>query len=522
MPVGKSLTGDRALVARRALEAKNVVSGFVNDDASGHQTFVLALGRDDGKVVVYEESATDPTTPATSTPDSPFYELNIALYRTSTATPDALLFTTTSRLPFSGTVDSRQLQIGAETWLMLTSAKTSLGGSLASAVPWFILGGGLIAALIMAGVVGVLAHRRRYASAQVEQRTEDLQLTLTKLETARETADDANRSKSAFLSRMSHELRTPLNAVLGFAQVLRLGELDHDQDEAVHQILKGGKHLLGLINEVLDISRIETGDLQLSTEAVLVTDVLRESADLIRPLAAERSIHIVGDRQNTCDFYVFADRQRLTQILLNLLSNAVKFNHRGGTVAITCEQLSTRLRIKVTDSGPGIRPDQVGLLFTPFERLGADRTDIEGTGIGLALSRRLAEAMSGTLDVETVFGQGSTFWVELPVVEGPVERYDRLHGDRARPEPATAETIGSSGGALHRGQPRQPPARTTRAEGPRRRRDHPRDARTPRHRSRPTTSPCARPARPAPSRHDRRRDPSSGSARIPRRRLSPS
>ena len=102
----------------------------------------------------------------------------------------------------------------------------------------------------------------RYASAQVEERTEDLRFTLSKLEAARETADDANRSKSEFLSRMSHELRTPLNAVLGFAQVLRLGELDHDQDEAVHQILKGGKHLLRLINEVLDISRIETGKLQ--------------------------------------------------------------------------------------------------------------------------------------------------------------------------------------------------------------------------------------------------------------------
>jgi signal transduction histidine kinase/ActR/RegA family two-component response regulator len=250
----------------------------------------------------------------------------------------------------------------------------------------------------------------------------------TALRQAQEAADAANRSKSEFLSRMSHELRTPLNAVLGFGQLLELEELTAQQSEAVVHILKGGRHLLDLIDEVLDISRIETGRLPLSPEPVLVSELLRDTVDLIRPLATQRSVHLLADGANTCQAYVFADRQRLKQILLNLLSNAVKYNRSGGTVTVSCGAPDdSRLRINVTDTGPGIGAEHLALLFLPFERLGAERTDTEGTGIGLALSRRLAEAMGGTLDVVTTLGQGSTFWVELPLVEGPVERYERLN-----------------------------------------------------------------------------------------------
>jgi CheY-like chemotaxis protein len=228
---------------------------------------------------------------------------------------------------------------------------------------------------------------------------------------------------------MSHELRTPLNAVLGFAQILDLDELDENRQEAVDQILRGGKHLLGLINEVLDISRIESGDLALSSESVQVSDVVSETVDLIRPLAQQRSIQLHGERHACWGNHVFADRQRLKQILLNLLSNAVKYNRLHGSVTILCEQPDpARLRIKIADTGPGITEDQIGRLFVPFERLGAERTDIEGTGIGLALSRRLAEAMGGVLGVESVPGEGSVFWVELPVVEGPLERLERVAG----------------------------------------------------------------------------------------------
>ncbi len=439
--VGTRLDTDRERLARRALDTRDLVSALVRDTSTGRTTLVLAFGRDDG-LVVYQESAVDPTRPVPSTADSPFRALDVVLYRSPTASSDELVITTTADLPLPGSADRRVLKVGADRWLLVTSANESLAGSLAQSVPWIILGVGLTAALIAGGIVELLTRRREYALALVDERTATLRQTLDDLEAAREAADAANRSKSGFLSRMSHELRTPLNAVSGFAQLLELGDLDQEQREAVDQILKGGNHLLELINEVLDISRIESGDLALSPEPVLASSVLSDAMELIRPLASQHSIQLVGDRHATCGTYVFADRQRLKQILLNLLSNAVKYNRVGGTVSVSCEQPEpTRLRLKVADTGPGLRPDQLSRLFVPFERLGADRTDIEGTGIGLALSRRLAEAMGGTLDVDSRLGQGSTFYVELPLVEGPVERYERLDGRGQVPEVGRATGV---------------------------------------------------------------------------------
>jgi PAS domain S-box-containing protein len=262
---------------------------------------------------------------------------------------------------------------------------------------------------------------------------------------ARIAAEDANRSKSEFLSRMSHELRTPLNAILGFGQLLELDELTPDQREATTQILRGGRHLLDLINEVLDISRIETGSLALSPEPVAVADQLVDAVELMRPMADQHGIHLVADAGRTCPDYVFADRQRLKQVLLNLISNAVKYNRRGGTVALGCEHGEGTVRIRVSDTGAGIPADRLAKLFTPFERLGAEQTGIEGTGIGLALSQRLAEAMGGELGVESTVGSGSTFWLELPTAEGPVERYERL---TPPPMPA-APAVGDQRCVLH-------------------------------------------------------------------------
>ena len=256
---------------------------------------------------------------------------------------------------------------------------------------------------------------------------------------AREAAEEANRSKTEFLSRMSHELRTPLNAVLGFAQLLELDDLSPDQRESVADILKAGRHLLDLIDEVLDITRIEAGRLSLSQEPVPVRDLILETLRLMRPVAETSGIHLAPPSADGCDGYVLADRQRLKQILLNLLSNAVKYNRPGGTVAVSCEPVGDdRLAIDVADTGPGIRPEQVPLIFTPFERLGAEHSDVEGTGIGLALSRRLAEAMGGSLDLTTAAGRGSTFRVELAVAEGPVERYERLSGGPGGPTPPSS------------------------------------------------------------------------------------
>jgi len=232
---------------------------------------------------------------------------------------------------------------------------------------------------------------------------------------AREEAERANRAKSEFLSRMSHELRTPLNAVLGFAQLLTSEPLAGEARDNVQQILKGGQHLLDLINEVLDISRIEAGRLSLSLEPVGVRDVVRHVAEMVAPLTAPRNISLVVDDVDPSRAVV-ADRQRLGQILLNLISNAVKYNRPNGRVTVGFDTVSaTRLRITVTDTGAGIRPEKMQLLFSPFERLGAETTSTEGTGLGLALSRGLAEAMGASLGVSSEVDRGSTFWIELKV-----------------------------------------------------------------------------------------------------------
>jgi PAS domain S-box-containing protein len=244
---------------------------------------------------------------------------------------------------------------------------------------------------------------------------------------AQAAAEAANRAKSEFLSRMSHELRTPLNSVLGFGQLLEIDYLSDTQRDAVGHILKGGRHLLGLINEVLDISRIETGDLRLSPESVRLAELIEEAISLMRPMVEQRGMKLVVDQPDESTGYVFADRQRAKQVLLNLLSNAVKYNRPKGTVVVSCARVSdSRVRISVADTGMGIPSDRIGMLFTPFERLGAEHGVEEGTGIGLALSKRLTEAMSGTLTMTSTQGQGSTFTVELPSAEGPVERYERL------------------------------------------------------------------------------------------------
>jgi PAS domain S-box-containing protein len=245
------------------------------------------------------------------------------------------------------------------------------------------------------------------------------------LDAARQEADRANRAKSEFLSRMSHELRTPMNSVLGFAQLLERDErLTEDQRASVHYITSGGRHLLQLIDEVLDIARIEAGRLPLSPEPVAVCDLIEDAVALVRPLAAERRISISVDRED-CSRHVRADRQRLKQVLLNLLSNAVKYNRQAGAIHVSCELVElARFRIAVTDTGPGIAHDQLDRLFIPFDRLGAEQSGAEGTGIGLALSKGLVEAMAGSIGVDSRPGEGSTFWIEFARIEDPVERIE--------------------------------------------------------------------------------------------------
>ncbi|MGH7504473.1 MAG: hybrid sensor histidine kinase/response regulator, partial [Longimicrobiales bacterium] len=223
----------------------------------------------------------------------------------------------------------------------------------------------------------------------------------------------------------SHELRTPMNSILGFGQLLARKELPSDQRRAVDHIMKAGQHLLSLINEVLDIARIEANRQHLSPEPVRVRTALNEALSLIRPLAAQHACEVDPEIVVDDDVYVQADRQRLAQVLLNFLSNAVKYNRPGGRVWLTCDVREERVRLGVHDTGRGIEPDRIADLFVPFARLGAEQTDVEGTGLGLALSKRLVEAMGGSIDVESEAGVGSTFWLDLERVESPVQRIMR-------------------------------------------------------------------------------------------------
>jgi signal transduction histidine kinase len=241
--------------------------------------------------------------------------------------------------------------------------------------------------------------------------------TEAELRNARDLAEAANQAKSEFLSRLSHELRTPLTAMIGFADLLLTDPLDPQQEHHVRTILKAGDHLLALVNDILDISRIEEGRLSLSPEPVAVGHAVVEVLDLTRPMAGElaTTVRVKGISD---ELIVAADHQRLKQVLLNFVSNAIKYNRRGGWVEITAKSHDGNCRISVQDSGPGLRREEMARLFAPFERLSAATSGVEGTGLGLALSKSLTEAMGGRIGVESRVGKGSTFWIELPLASG--------------------------------------------------------------------------------------------------------
>ena len=241
-----------------------------------------------------------------------------------------------------------------------------------------------------------------------------------RLAASREDADRANQAKSEFLSRMSHELRTPLNAILGFAQLLELEDMTQRQRENLSHIITGGKHLLDLINEVLEISRIEAGSMIPVLEPINGPVIVREALDLVAPLAAQRGIDLIPEVDAGKDVWIAADRQHLKQVLLNLVANAVKYNRENrGSVTVGVKQVGDFGQIYVRDTGMGIPKTKLSKLFVPFERLGAEGTDVEGTGLGLVLAQRLTEAMYGTITVESTEWVGSTFSVNIPVTNAP-------------------------------------------------------------------------------------------------------
>lgn len=259
-----------------------------------------------------------------------------------------------------------------------------------------------------------------YFSGMLRDITKELEAKKTILESnqqlivAKDEAENANRLKSEFLSRMSHELRTPMNAILGFGQLMKMGgTLEELERSNVDEILDAGNHLLKLINEVLDLSVIESGEIQLTLQDFTLDSWLTECVALVRTMAAKRDITINVNLQACNGVSLHMDRERLKEVLLNLLTNAVKYIEDKGSISINCEKRSVeKLRISVIDNGPGISEEQQALLFEPLNRLGAEYTDIEGTGIGLSIAKQLMGLMKGEIGVQSSSGKGSTFWID--------------------------------------------------------------------------------------------------------------
>ena len=241
------------------------------------------------------------------------------------------------------------------------------------------------------------------------------------LRIAKDEAERANKAKSEFLSRMSHELRTPLNAILGFTQLLEMDKLSPSQSKGVQHIKKGGSHLLNLINEILDISKIEAGKVNISLEKIDLDHTILEMVDQMNPLITDANLSIELIPSTANQLYIMADLKYLKQVLYNLLSNAIKYNTSGGSIKIKQELKDTSdikpsiAKISVIDTGIGISNENISKLFIPFERIEAQKNEIQGIGLGLSVTQKLIELMGGTLGVESKVGVGSTFWFEFPL-----------------------------------------------------------------------------------------------------------
>lgn len=301
-------------------------------------------------------------------------------------------------------------------------------GSIATAVEAMKVGAHdyIVKPFKVSAILPVLARalatrRLRMDNAILEQRQRahaaELNILNTELEQAKIEADRANQEKSKFLAHMSHDLRTPLNAILGFAHLLKSESIsstpEKNREFAAH-IESAGKHLLTLINGVLDLAQIESGKISIYFESISLALIFEECQIIISPIAQKKGIKIFFPEN--VDFWVFSDKTRLKQVLINLLSNAIKYNTEQGTVTLSCQLTKNdRIRIYVIDTGIGLSSEQLEKLFQPFNRLGRENLQEEGTGIGLAFTKKIIEAMRADIGVASAVGLGSTFWIELPL-----------------------------------------------------------------------------------------------------------
>ena len=264
---------------------------------------------------------------------------------------------------------------------------------------------------LMGFFIGQQKHKLKEYAESLEKTIDLRTLALNK---SLVQAEQSSQAKTEFLSHMSHELRTPLNAIFGFTQLLQLDDLNEEQQDSVNEIYIASQYLIELINQLLNLGQIESGNIKVLIENVFFSTIYNDCIALIQPLANQRNISIINEMDTNIDWLIAVDKFRLKEILLNLLSNAVKYNKESGRVIVTVEQREAyRLRISITDTGKGLTVEQQKRLFQSFERLDAEKLGIDGVGIGLVITKQLLELMDGLIGVTSKVGIGSTFWMEI-------------------------------------------------------------------------------------------------------------